>query len=220
MTHLEMELNSLELELKNMWKLVCSQLLNAKKALLEFDKDLAREVIVKEKRVNSAELSIDQNCENILAIFSPVAVDLRFILAVLKINTNLERVGDIAWGISKYVINIDHAFKSELLESTQVIKMFDQSIQMIESTLHAFKNEDSALLRSIFKQDEFLDEANQKASDLIVSYIKENSEDIHQALYILSVIRKLERVGDQTKNIVEEIIFYMEAKVIKHANKR
>ncbi len=75
--------------------------------LFNFDKDLAREVVLKEKRVNGSELKIDRDCENIFALFCPVAIDLRFLLAVLKINTNLERIGDIAEGIAKYVIDAE-----------------------------------------------------------------------------------------------------------------
>src|SRR6185436_13187493 len=103
-------------EIINMWILVQSQLNNAKKAMLEFDKDMAREVVMKEKRVNAFELKIDRDCENIFALYSPVAVDLRFLLAVLKINSNLERIGDIAEGICKYIIDSTAHIGSEITE--------------------------------------------------------------------------------------------------------
>jgi phosphate uptake regulator len=142
MTQFETEIQDVKSEVINMWELVLLQLSKAKEAMLNFDKDLAREVILKEKRVNALELKIDRDCENIFALYCPVAIDLRFLLAALKINNNLERIGD--------------------------------------------------------------------------TYIKENLNNITEALYILSIIRKLERVGDQSKNIAEEIIFYVEAKVLKH----
>src|SRR3982750_983496 len=104
MTQLENEISALKKELVNMWILVQSQLNKAREAMINFDKDLAREVLVKEKRVNSFELKIDRDCENIFALYCPVAIDLRFLLAALKINTNLERIGDIAAGVAKYVI--------------------------------------------------------------------------------------------------------------------
>src|ERR1700757_1395148 len=105
MTQIEHEIGSVKKELVNMWILVQSQLNKAKEAMVNFDKDLAREVLVKEKRVNSFELKIDRDCENIFALHCPVAIDLRFLLAALKINTNLERIGDIAAGVAKYVID-------------------------------------------------------------------------------------------------------------------
>src|SRR3569833_4162332 len=104
MTPIETEITALKTEVVNMWILVQSQLNKAKESMLNFDKDLAREVVMKEKRVNAYELKIDRDCENIFALYCPVAVDLRFLLAVLKINNNLERIGDIAEGIAKYII--------------------------------------------------------------------------------------------------------------------
>ena len=219
MTQLETELQQLKDEAKHMWELVRSQLLKAMSALLNFDGDLAREVVVMEKRVNATELKIDRDCENIFALYSPVAVDLRFLLAVLKINSNLERTGDIAEGIAKHVISAEKQFKPELLEATKVIEMYRESIDMLEDTLTAFENEDTMLARSVFEKDEFLDEINGQANELVMAYLKDHPADMDQALYALSIIRKLERVGDQSKNIAEEIIFYVEAKVVKHINK-
>src|SRR5512139_2004134 len=124
MTKLDVELGTLKQETIEMWKLVESQLQKGLSALLNFDKDLAREIVLIEKRVNGAELKIDRDCEDILALYSPVAVDLRFLLAVLKINTNLERIGDIAEGIAKLILDTESAFRPQLLDSTKVIEMY------------------------------------------------------------------------------------------------
>ncbi len=220
MSKLDNELKLLKEEVVNMWTLVHSQLVKGLSALLNFDKDLAREVVMIEKRVNGAELKIDRDCENIFAIYSPVAVDLRLLLAVLKINTNLERIGDIADGIAKLIIDTDNCFKPELLESTKIVEMYHEAIQIVEEILAAFEKEDTALARGIFKRDEFLDEINRTANELITNYLKNVPQDIDQALNILSIIRRLERVGDQSENIAEEIIFYLEAKVIKHTSRK
>lgn len=216
MTHLETELHQLKSELTEMWKIVGAQLKKTHEALITFDKDLAREIIAHEKRVNALELKIDRDCENIFALFNPVAVDLRFLLAVLKINNNLERTGDIAEGIAKFIINSQYPFDEKLLEATQVILMYEEATDMLEDVLKAFELEDTKLARSIFKRDEHLDKINFEASGVVTLYIRENLDNIEQGLYILSTIRKLERVGDQCKNIAEEIIFYVEAKVLKH----
>jgi len=216
MTQLETELQLLKNEVINMWSLVSSQLVKARASMINFDKDLAREVVLKERRVNGSELKIDRDCENIFALLTPVAVDLRFVLAVLKINSNLERIGDIAEGIAKYILSLEEPFKPELLEATFINKMYDESIEILQDTLSAFENEDTLLARKVFKKDEYLDEINIKANELIEDYMKTHPDDLDQALYILSIIRKLERVGDQSKNISEEIIFYLEAKVLKH----
>lgn len=217
MTQLENEIGALKKELINMWMLVQSQLNKARESMLKFDKDLAREVLVKEKRVNSFELKIDRDCENIFALYCPVAIDLRFLLAALKINTNLERIGDIAAGVAKYVIDSPANFDPKTLETTSVIRMYDEAINIVVDTRIAFENEDTALARSIFKRDEVLDVVNRNANVAVSDVIKGDITMVNEALYMLSIIRKLERIGDQSKNIAEEIIFYVEAKILKHS---
>lgn len=217
MTPIETEIVALKKELVSMWILVQSQLNKAREAMVNFDKDLAREVLVKEKRVNSFELKIDRDCENIFALHCPVAIDLRFLLAALKINTNLERIGDIAAGVAKYVIDSQSGFDTKLLEATDVIRMYDEAINIVIDTRTAFENEDTALARSVFKHDEILDVVNRSANANIGEVIKGDITMLNEALFILSIIRKLERIGDQSKNIAEEIIFYVEAKILKHS---
>ena len=219
LTPLDNEIQQLKSELISMWEMVLSQLRKAEESLSKKDKDLAREVVLTEKRVNAFELKIDSDCEDILALFSPVAVDLRFILAVLKINMNLERTGDIAEGIAKFVIKLPEDFDVQLLEITRVIEMFKQGNEMIAEVMDAFEKEDTLLARKVFKKDDLLDEINKNAATAIAEYISKNPGKIESALYILSSIRKLERVGDQAKNMAEEIIFYSEAKVLKHKSK-
>lgn len=217
MNHLEKEIKALKEEVLNMWSLVQSQLTKSKKALLSFDGDLAREITLKENRVNAYELKIDLDCENILALYSPVAVDLRFVLAVLKINSNLERIGDIAEGIAKYILSYGNKFDDKILTRTKLVQMFDEATNMLIDTRMAFEKEDTALARSIFKKDEILDEINSQGVENIAGCIKEDTSSVDESLYVLTIIRRMERVGDQIKNIAEEIIFYVEAKVLKHA---
>lgn len=216
MTHLDAELKKLKIDMLEMFGLVLSQLNKSKEALVQFDKDLAREVLVNEKRVNGFELKIDRDCENIIALLNPLAVDLRFVLACMKINSNLERVGDIAEGICQFVLNIKLEVEKELLEKTRLIEMFDTSSIILTDVMTAYELEDTRLARSVFKKDEILDEINMNANESVGEFIKNNLDRINQSLYTLSMIRKLERVGDQCKNISEEIIFYIEAKVLKH----
>lgn len=220
MSKLADELKLLKEEVVAMHALAYSQLSKSLSALINFDKDLAREVQKVEKRVNSAELKIDRDCEDIFAIYSPVAVDLRFLLAVLKINTNLERIGDIADGIAKLIIDTKKPLSNDLLDSTKVVEMFGVALQIVEEIMSAFEKEDSKIARGIFKKGEFLDTVNRNANNLVIEYLKKHPEDIHQALNILSIIRRLERVGDQSENIAEEITFFIEAKVLKHLSKK
>lgn len=216
MTHLQSALKSLKSDLIEMWELVIVQLDQSLISLKTFDKELSKKVVSNEKQVNNYELKIDRDCESIFALLNPVAVDLRMVLAILKINSNLERIGDIAEGISKLMISEKENLDQVLLESTRFHVMFEAGIQIVKDALNAFENEDSKLARSIFKKDLLLDEINAESHQFITVYIKDHLDKTEQALNVLSIIRRLERVGDQGKNIAEEIIFYLEAKVLKH----
>ncbi|MCE3279594.1 MAG: phosphate transport system regulatory protein PhoU [Bacteroidetes bacterium] len=219
MSHLDIELQQLKAETLKMWALVNLQLRKGKDSLVNLDKDLAREVILSERRVNAYELKLDRDCENIFALFNPVAVDLRCVLAVLKINNNLERTGDIVEGIAKFVTNVDNTFDKQILQVTRAVEMYEAAIDMMDEVMDAFDKENTSIARRVFQKDELLDDINLKANAAIAEYIRSNPDKIESALYLLSIIRKLERVGDQAKNMAEEIIFYIEAKVLKHRSK-
>jgi len=217
MTHLDTEIKQLKKDTVEMWNLVIVQLEKASKAMIEFDKGLAKDINIIEKRVDAFELKLNMDCENIVALFNPVAIDLRFVIAVLKINYNLERIGDYANSIAGIVCHSDSEFDKELLDSSKLTKMFEISQVMLHESLEAFENENNKLAREILTQDEQLDKINISANVNLKSSIETNQDKIEQHLNILSIIRMLERVGDQTKNIAEEIIFFIEAKVLRHS---
>lgn len=219
MTHLEEELQHLKTEMVEMANLVTSQIQKSLTALVEEDVDLAREVIFNEKRVNAYEIAIDKDCENILALLNPFASDMRFVFATLKINYNFERIGDMAEGISQYLLLSGKCFDNELLTETRFPEMVETANRMLQSASRAYEEGNAKLARSLFKDDIILDEINKASTDNIAIYINRRPENIYQALYLLTVIRKLERVGDHITNIAEEIIFHLEAKVLKHVKK-
>ena len=219
MTHLDIELKRLKDEMLDMFELVVLQMTKTQIAVSDVDREIAREVNFNEKRVNALELKIDKDCENIFALFNPVAIDLRFVLAALKINYNLERIGDIADGISRYVVESDKPFDKELLQVTHIDEMFNMSKQMLLDVKTAFDQEDTRIARGIFQKDDVLDVLNANANKSVEDFIRKNPDLINQAILVISTVRKLERTGDQIKNIAEEIIFYIEAKVLKHVKK-
>jgi phosphate transport system protein len=170
--------------------------------------------------VDGLELKIDRDCENILALFNPVAVDLRFVIASFKINSDLERLGDHAASIAKYILDFGGPIDEETLKKMKIDEMYRISINMLDNVLVAFENEDTQLARKVFAQDKALNAINRSASSLVSELIREDIENIRRYLYLFSIIRKLERVGDLAKNTAEEIIFYIEAKVLKHKKKK
>jgi phosphate transport system protein len=197
-----------------------SQLEKAKEAFVNNDTDLAEEVMNTEKRVNSLDLKIERDCEKFLALYNPVAVDLRFIMAVLKMNAELERIADHAYNIAKYVVEEDKKIAPHLLKALEFDKMYETLDSMMDHITFAYTEKDVKTARKVFKKDKILDKINIKAFAVIEEEIKKDLSITQQALILFSVVKKLERVGDLIKNIAEEIIFYVDAEVLKHKRKK
>ena len=219
MTHLEVELPKLRNNLIEMMDVVQSQIDKGYEAVKTFDRALAYEIIATEKRVNALELKIDRDCENYLALYNPVAVDLRYIMASFNINSTLERVGDNAESIARYILHFEEPLSPEMKERLQFDKMFQTAVGMFDDAIEAYKEEDTKMARKIFKRDLIINDIYLNSPQVIEELIKENPDKIRQLLYVFSIIKKLERIGDLAKNIAEELIFYIEAKVLKHKNK-
>jgi len=219
MLQVENEIQELRDQLIEMWDLTIKQLDNTEIAFKNFERDLALEVQQTERRVNAFELTIDRACENFIALYQPVATDLRFVLSTLKINTNLERIADIACGISEFVSDSDDRFNAEIIKLMDADKMLALSIEMLKELREAYILEDTKLARTVYKKDKMLDKLNDVASYKALECLEKFPDEKRQTLHVLSIIRKIERVGDQAKNIAEEIIFYLDAKILKHKKK-
>jgi|TARA_B110000914_G_C15401046_1_gene417224 phosphate transport system protein len=218
MNNLEEEISALKQELLKMFSLVGKQWKKTATAILEFDQDIAEEISSTETRVNALEIAIDRDCENILALLSPVAIDMRFVLSTYKINHELERIGDIAEGIANYICENESAYPKEVLEEVGLKSMLEQILSMISDISYAFEYEDTKVARKIFKKDKILNKYNADSVTIILNNM--DIFDRQKLLFILSTVRKIERAGDSIKNIGEEIIFHLEAKVLKHAENK
>ncbi|WP_029037289.1 phosphate signaling complex protein PhoU [Salinimicrobium xinjiangense] len=203
-----------------MFNLCTIQLTNAREAFLNLDKELAENVIRMEHRVNALDLKIDRDCEQFLALHKPVASDLRFVLALRKINFDLERIGDYAYGISKYTVEINTVPAKKLLDKLRVEEMFRYALSMLEDIFQAYVDADSQLAHKVFKKEQVLNEINNNSISIIINTIKDDVNLIDQFLLLFTVIKKLERVGDLATNIAQEIIFYGEAEVLKHQKEK
>lgn len=213
----ENELLAIKEEVNDMWLLVRQQLENAFNALRNNDDDLANSVASREKRVNAFELKIDSDIEDFIALYNPVAVDLRFALAMLKINNNLERIGDYADSIARFVArnNLTEEDK-QLFNVLELKEMYDQVLHMFSTTHKALENSDASLAKSVIDKDDLLDSLNQKTLDKLAEYAKNNPSAIRFCLEIAAILRKLERTGDHIINLAEETVFYIDAEVLKH----
>jgi len=197
-----------------------SQLEKAKLALINNDSDLAEEVIATENHINAINLKIEKDCEQFLALYNPVAIDLRFIMSILSINNDLERIGDHAYSIAKYVTLLDKKIPTKLLEAVQYNVMWETIESMLNDIAFAYDTKDVKKARKVFKKDKVLDKLNDNSFTTIADVIKKDNLIIEDALLIFSIVKKLERVGDLIKNIAEEIIFYIDAEVLKHKKKK
>ncbi|MDR0729736.1 MAG: phosphate signaling complex protein PhoU [Prevotellaceae bacterium] len=221
MKYSEKELQTLKEEVSEMWTLVLSQLEKAKQAFLQGDVALAREVVRREKQVDAFELKIDSDCENYIALFSPVAVDLRLVLSLIRISITLERIGDFAESIAHHVIDNDcHDIDLSILDELQLEKMFDIVITMLSDSFVALESENTKIAGRILSKDNEIDQLYYRSLDILTNYLQQAPAHIRDGLKTFTLIRKLERIGDHCSNIVEEIVFYVDAKVLKHGGKK
>ena len=217
MTPIEHEMQLLKAEILNMSEMVSRQMKDALLSLAKTDKQLAAEILATEKQVNAVELKIDRTCESIFALHNPVAQDLRLVLAQLRINYNLEKIGDIAASVAKFVKKSFVYDYSALIEHTHALQMFEEANDLLTDVMTSFETEDAELAKNILKRDKALNQQNDLAREYIIEQIKKDPENVEEYLKVLSLIRKLERAGDQSKAIAKEIIFFVEAKIVKHS---
>ena len=214
---IESELASLKKEVGEMWMLVYNQLDRAGEALLTLDRELARQVMVCEKRVNASELKLDSDIEDIIALYNPIGVDLRFVLAILKINTNLERIGDFAEGIARFVDHFpEPALDADLVGQLRLDKMISEVLAMLRLAKEALDKENLELATQVFAKDDLIDQINAEAPLVLSEYIHANPDSALTCLHLLGAVRKMERAGDHITNMAEEIVFFVDAKVLKH----
>jgi phosphate transport system protein len=219
MKHTEKELHHLKSEVSNMWQLVLSQLEKAKLAFLTSDIPLAREIVSREKRVDAFEIKIDSDCENYIALYNPVAIDLRLVLSLIKISITLERIGDFCEGIARHVVDDDcNTLPSELIEQLRMERLFDVLLTMLSESFTALDTETTSGSGAILRKDDEVDDIYRSSLDILSGHIQNHPEIARCGLRTILLIRKLERIGDHCSNIVEEIVFYVDAKVLKHSS--
>ncbi|UAA37982.1 phosphate signaling complex protein PhoU [Paraneptunicella aestuarii] len=209
------ELESLKNALLSMGGIVEQQLGNTLVALRDDDKRVAEQVVLEDSKVNQMELRIDQECMRIIARRNPTAGDLRLVLTIVKINTDIERIGDEVERIARMVV-----LKS--LPSSEAIKagMFNTGhliLDMIRGTLDAFARMDVEAAQSIHKDDARIDKEYKKLLILVLQEMQQEAEILPGWLDVLWALRAMERIGDRCKNICEYLIYSVEGINIRHA---
>ncbi len=178
------------------------------------DAGLCRKVLEGEQAINRAERDIDELALDLLAMQQPMAVDLRFILAVIKINADLERVGDQAVNIAERVIDMNALPAAEL--PVDIPRMAQLAGGMVRQALEAFIRGDAALAQSVLESDDAVDSMNRDALQNLSGLMKASPELSRQALDALLIARNLERVADHATNIAEDVIFWVRGADVRH----
>lgn len=212
--HFEIELDQLRTNIIKMGSLVDEQIEFALKSLLESNVELAQLVIDRDKRVDEFDNLIDKQCERIFALTQPVAIDLRLIMSALKINNELERIGDIAVNIAERVDPLRQ--NSNLIQRVPLAQMADQARLMVTQAIDSFVNNDPSLARNILMQDDTVDALDREIFHQLVSVMKKDATTIEAASHIMILSRHIERLADHATNIAEDVIFLVDAKIIKH----
>jgi len=212
--HFHHDLEILKAELLRMGGLAEAIVQKSVEALRQRDVALAEAVVQDDRAIDRLEVDIEHHCIDLLARQQPMAVDLRFILAALKISNDLERVGDHAVNIAGSALRLGSAPPVKPL--IDIPRMADLALGMLKDALDAFVRKDSATAREILTRDDTVDDLNRQIHRELIGYMVENPSIISRALELILVARNLERVADLATNVAEELVFFTEARIVKH----
>jgi phosphate transport system protein len=213
-THFQQELNKLKENLLKMAGLVERAITNAIEALVQRDTPLAEKTIVEDKAINEMEIVVDEWCLKLLALHQPLAADLRFITSAMRINTELERIGDLSVNICERVISLNQ--EPQLKPYIDIPRMAEITKTMVKDVLDAFVRSDAKLARLVCVRDDQVDALNDQVFRELLTYMMSDPKSIARAVHLIIVSRCLERIADHTTNIAEGVIFMVKALVIKH----
>ena len=216
MLHFREELEELQSKLLEMGGLVEAAIHNSVLALVDRDEDKAKEVMWNEALVNQKEIEIDELATRMLALFQPMARDLRFITAVIKINNDLERMGDLAVNITERALTLmrEPAVKPLI----DIPRIADLAESMVHRALDAFAKHDADLARDVLLSDDAVDRLRDAVYDELLSFMQEERSTINRAVSLMFIAQNLERIADHSTNIAEDVLFAVKGVDVRHHN--
>ena len=213
-THFQRQLEKLKEELLRMATLVEKAIHDAIQSIVTRNSELAQKTFKGEDEINALEISIDEMCLKLLALRQPIAVDLRFITAAMKIVTDLERIGDQAVNIAERAVSLNQ--EPQLKPYIDIPRMAEIVQSMVRDVLDAFVHGDSRLARSVCARDDLVDGLNDQVFRELLTFMISDPTSITRAVHLMIVSRCLERIADHATNVAEDVIFMVDALVIKH----
>jgi|SRR5690554_443003 len=214
--HLDEELAILRRLLVEMSELVDEQVAGAIDAVSNCDLDLARRVRERDDEVDALEIKVDRQCERILALFTPVAVDLRLIIAAVKVNTDLERIGDHAKNLAKKTQHLERC--TDLIGRTKIREAADEARKVLLEAQDAFLKQDKIRAREVLVHDERVDRLHDESLESIANLFSEFPDRTKELVHLVNMSKSVERIADHATNIAELVIFLVEGIDIRHGN--
>ena len=212
--HLERDLSSLQRDLMTLASSVEAAIHKAIKSLEARDQDVAKQVIEGDQEIDENENHVEEECLKMLALHQPVAVDLRRITAALKINAELERMGDLAEDLAERAIHLSQLPTVPLPAKLQ--RMTDLTTSMVRQSLDAFVRLDAKLARLVCRLDDEVDLYNSEIIDELVRMMRSSPDAVEAGLSLFSATRHLERIADHATNIAEDVVYLVEGEIIRH----
>ena len=215
--HFTSEVENLKTNLIKMASIVDEMVERAITALETGDAELCKGIKSKDLEVDAYDNLIQTQCENILALFNPFATDLRFVISALMINNQLERCGDIAVNISKRVKRT--AAQKDLISESQILDMARRAKEMLKKAIDSFIHNNSEIANDVLQSDEAVDKLNKQIFKFLIHKMQEDSSVIEPCAHLIIMTRHIERLADHATNIAENLVFYVEARVVTHYKK-
>jgi len=212
--HLYRDLEALKERLWQLGQMVESSIAAASSAFLHRDGERARQVVRGDRDVDSAEVRIEEDCLKVLALHQPVAGDLRLVIAVLKVNTDLERMGDAAESIAARALQLIELPAFEL--PSEFPHMLTMAAGMTQKAMESLRTEDTALARQVLEDDDVVDSAHRRMFDVLQQRMRGDTATIEAAVLTLSTSRQIERIADLATNIAEDVVFLHDGEIVRH----
>ena len=212
--HFDRELEKLKKRILSLGALVEERVYLAIKAIESRDSDLAARIIRSDYEIDETEVEVEEECLKILALYQPVAIDLRFIVAVIKINNDLERIGDEAVNIAERIQSI--AKRSTFSFHFDYTEMAEIAAAMLKQSLDALVNMDIDTAFRVITMDDEVDDIQSKAYSQIKQAMRERPEEMTYLINLYLISRHLERIADHATNIAEEVVYLIEGEIVRH----
>jgi phosphate transport system protein len=214
--HFQTEIDRLKKRILHLAALVEESLQMAVRAVNDRSVETADRVIDGDPVIDSLEIEVEEECLKILALHQPVAADLRYVVAVLKINNDLERIADLAVNIAERAR--DQARCAHMAVAFDLTAMVNRAVQMVRKSVDALVAQDTVMAQEVRAEDDIIDDMHRSTFRLIQQLISENPDKVEYLVCLLSVSRNLERIADHATNIAEDVIYMIEGEIVRHTD--